>query len=353
MRRSAATLSAPPFVWAAPSAGASWGPGPPGHRGTRSLRWHQQPNSLRQGRQCFFFGSDSRVPRKCTVRRTRSCGQSKYNIFVPCDLHFTWPLVAVRRIFGLWIPAICVCSCRGCRNGEKKKLGVSNTPYDGGYWVTDGGWCVTDGGWWVATKHQRVYAIVKKQKRVSVLMAPPVQLYFAATPWGLAQNPKKKVINLRSVCGDLSVLFCGYREKSLLGILVDMAFFCRKVDSHLWAWLGLCPVVGSTGWPKKSNTSCLHPQKTWTVGATRRPSLRQRRQCVKYQTSNAMTTQREVTGAYKGHQVLDGTDVEGGGDLIKKTDKCKPEVMHSTVRHKCIFIFSMPNLVEPQDTHCV
>ena len=27
----------------------------------------------------------------------------------------------------------------------------------------------------------------------------------------------------------------------------------------------------------------------------------------------------------------------GGGDLIK-TDKCKPEVMHSTVRHKCIFI---------------
>ena len=28
----------------------------------------------------------------------------------------------------------------------------------------------------------------------------------------------------------------------------------------------------------------------------------------------------------------------GGCDLIKKTDKCKPEVMHSTVRHKCIFI---------------
>ena len=95
---------------------------------------------------------------------------------------------------------------RGCRN-EKKKLGVSNTPYhggrwitdggrwitdggwwitdggwcvtdggwwvtDGGWWVTDGGWWVTDGGWWVATKHQRVDAIVKK-KRVSVLMAPP------------------------------------------------------------------------------------------------------------------------------------------------------------------------------------
>ena len=57
---------------------------------------------------------------------------------------------------------------RGCRN-EKKKLGVSNTPYNGGrwitdgsWWVTDGGWCVTDGGWWVATKHQRVDAIVKK-----------------------------------------------------------------------------------------------------------------------------------------------------------------------------------------------
>ena len=31
---------------------------------------------------------------------------------------------------------------------------------------------VTDGGWWVATKHQRADAIVKK-KRLSVLMAPP------------------------------------------------------------------------------------------------------------------------------------------------------------------------------------
>ena len=76
----------------------------------------------------------------------------------------------------------CTCQCvprggtRGCRN-EKKKLGVSNTPYDGGWWVTDGGWCVTDdgwcvtdggwwvtdGGWWVAAKHQRVDAIVKKE----------------------------------------------------------------------------------------------------------------------------------------------------------------------------------------------
>ena len=30
----------------------------------------------------------------------------------------------------------------------------------------------------------------------------------------------------------------------------------------------------------------------------------------------------------------------GGGDetKLKKTDKCKPEVMHSTERHKCIFI---------------
>ena len=37
---------------------------------------------------------------------------------------------------------------------------------------------------------------------------------------------------------------------------------------------------------------------------------------------------------------LRGTSADqgGGGDLIKKTDKCKPEVMHSTVRHKCIFI---------------
>ena len=28
----------------------------------------------------------------------------------------------------------------------------------------------------------------------------------------------------------------------------------------------------------------------------------------------------------------------GGGERIKETDKCKPEVMHSTVKHKCIFI---------------
>ena len=35
---------------------------------------------------------------------------------------------------------------RGCRNEKKKKLGVSNTPYDGGWWVTDGGWWVTAGG---------------------------------------------------------------------------------------------------------------------------------------------------------------------------------------------------------------
>ena len=32
---------------------------------------------------------------------------------------------------------------------KKKKLGVSNTPYNGGWCVTDGGWWVTDGGWWV------------------------------------------------------------------------------------------------------------------------------------------------------------------------------------------------------------
>ena len=77
--------------------------------------------------------------------------------------------------------------CAGVAIIKKKKLGVSNTPYDGGrwvtdggWWVTDGGWCVTDGGWWVtdggwwvATKHQRVAALVKKKKRLSVLMATP------------------------------------------------------------------------------------------------------------------------------------------------------------------------------------
>ena len=42
------------------------------------------------------------------------------------------------------------CCARGCRNEKKnKKLGVSNTPYDGGWWVTDGSWWVTDGSWWV------------------------------------------------------------------------------------------------------------------------------------------------------------------------------------------------------------
>ena len=29
----------------------------------------------------------------------------------------------------------------------KKKNSVSNTLYDGGWWVTDGGWWVTDGSW--------------------------------------------------------------------------------------------------------------------------------------------------------------------------------------------------------------
>jgi hypothetical protein len=32
---------------------------------------------------------------------------------------------------------------------KKKKLGVSNTPYIGGWWVTDGNWWATDGNWWV------------------------------------------------------------------------------------------------------------------------------------------------------------------------------------------------------------
>ena len=39
-------------------------------------------------------------------------------------------------------------TAKGCRN-ENKQLGVSNTPYNGGRWVTDGGWWVTDGGWCV------------------------------------------------------------------------------------------------------------------------------------------------------------------------------------------------------------
>ena len=97
-----------------------------------------------------------------------------------------------QRLGGLQ-PLVSIGSCsegrcrigRGCRN-EKKNLGVSNPLYDGGrwvtdggrwvtdggwwvtdggWWVTDGGWCVTDGGWWVATKHQRVDAIVKKKKK--------------------------------------------------------------------------------------------------------------------------------------------------------------------------------------------
>ena len=42
------------------------------------------------------------------------------------------------------------------------------------------------------------------------------------------------------------------------------------------------------------------------------------------------------TGSIFQEEVLDIG--KGGCDLIKKTDKCKPEVMHSTVRHKCIFI---------------
>ena len=29
---------------------------------------------------------------------------------------------------------------------KKEKLGVSNTSYNGGWWVTDGGWWVTAGG---------------------------------------------------------------------------------------------------------------------------------------------------------------------------------------------------------------
>ena len=33
---------------------------------------------------------------------------------------------------------------------KKKNPGVSNTPYNGGWWVTNGVWWVTDGSWRVA-----------------------------------------------------------------------------------------------------------------------------------------------------------------------------------------------------------
>ena len=81
---------------------------------------------------------------------------------------------------------------------------MSNTPYDGGRWVTDGGWwvtdggwcvadggwCVTDGGWWVATKHQRVDAIVKKKKQRE-------RPY--GTPWPIVLPPHLPGLGLR--CG--------------------------------------------------------------------------------------------------------------------------------------------------------
>ena len=48
-----------------------------------------------------FFCSDSRVPRKCSVRRTGSCGQSKYNTCVPFEkVHM--PPAALGRVFGLY-----------------------------------------------------------------------------------------------------------------------------------------------------------------------------------------------------------------------------------------------------------
>ena len=37
----------------------------------------------------FLVCLDSGVPHKCSVRLTGTCWQSKCNIFVPCDLHFT------------------------------------------------------------------------------------------------------------------------------------------------------------------------------------------------------------------------------------------------------------------------
>ena len=90
---------------------------------------------------------------------------------------------------------------------KKKKLGVFNTPYDGGRWVTDGGWWVTDGGWWVATKHQRVDAIVKK-KRVSVLMAPPAFLHCACrTPVRVSDTPNGIVPPPHSFCGVICIAF--------------------------------------------------------------------------------------------------------------------------------------------------
>ena len=53
---------------------------------------------------------------------------------------------------------IASCSPSGGAVMKKKKLGVSNTPYDGGWWVTDGGWWVTGGGWWVTNGSWRVTA---------------------------------------------------------------------------------------------------------------------------------------------------------------------------------------------------
>ena len=48
---------------------------------------------------------------------------------------------------------------------KKKKLGVSNAPYDVGWWVTDGGWWVTDGSWRVTARGEmRTKKNTKKKK---------------------------------------------------------------------------------------------------------------------------------------------------------------------------------------------
>ena len=149
---------------------------------------------------------------------------------------------------------------------RKKKLGVSNTPYDGGrwvtdggWWVTDGGWCVTDGGWWVtdggwcvtdggwcvtdggwwvtdggwwvATKHQRVAALVKKKKKAE-------RPY--GNPWCTAHQTAGCISELRTVTRVTSGLALGawmslcLRQEMLTGLGQRVLVRCRiiRVGGH-------------------------------------------------------------------------------------------------------------------------
>ena len=83
---------------------------------------------------------------------------------------------------------------------------------DGGWCVTDGGWCVTDGGWWVATKHQRVAALVKKKKRLSVLMATPAVRFQGRADYRQPPNPTEAQVGgryRRPVCRRARGQGCG------------------------------------------------------------------------------------------------------------------------------------------------